>query len=287
MRSRRTSMARARIGSMDLQVERLQKVVEAPDLHRLDGGRDRPCPVMMMPTRLRVDLERFAEQLDAVHAGHHQVAEHQVEVLLFQRLEAACGRVGRADGLIALVGQRLAQGALQLDLVVHDEQSAARFVSAIVRPPSASPRSLGHSAAAAVSAEGVHVAAFLTGSTMRTVVPLPTSLWISMVPWCSWTTRRQMASPRPVPLPSSLVVKKGSMTLSRCSAGMPTPVSANSISTAGWPSSSVAGARAEGQRAALRHGVAGVGEQVQEDLPQLLPVGVDGRRVRGELLHDG
>ena len=48
-----------------------------------------------------------------------------------------------------------------------------------------------------------------------------------------------------------------------------------------------AGAGAQRQGAALRHGVAGVGEQVQEHLPQLLPVGVDGRHVRGELLHDG
>ena len=52
-----------------------------------------------------------------------------------------------------------------------------------------------------------------------------------------------MASPSPVPLSSSFVVKNGSMTRGRCSAVMPAPVSANSSTTARRPSSRKPGAR--------------------------------------------
>ena len=50
-----------------------------------------------------------------------------------------------------------------------------------------------------------------------------------------------MASPSPVPLPSSLVVKNGSNTRARSSGGMPAPVSATSITTAGRPPGSSPG----------------------------------------------
>src|SRR5262249_10723316 len=45
-------------------------------------------------------------------------------------------------------------------------------------------------------------------------------------PWCLLTTiRQEMSSPRPVPSPTSLVVKNGSKIRSRISAGTPGPVS--------------------------------------------------------------
>ena len=47
-----------------------------------------------------------------------------------------------------------------------------------------------------------------------------------------------------------------------------------------------AGGYAQGQRTAVGHGVARVREQVEEDLPQDLAVGLDHRYVRGEFLHD-
>ncbi len=56
---------------------------------------------------------------------------------------------------------------------------------------------------------------------MRAVVPTPTVLTTSMVP--PWRARisLQMKRPRPVPLPASFVVKKGSKIRARSSAGMP------------------------------------------------------------------
>src|SRR5215475_14824638 len=50
-------------------------------------------------------------------------------------------------------------------------------------------------------------------------------------PWCLLTTiRQEMSSPRPVPSPTSLVVKNGSKIRSRMSAGTPGPVSPISTS---------------------------------------------------------
>src|ERR1022692_518065 len=64
-----------------------------------------------------------------------------------------------------------------------------------------------------------------SGRSTMAVVPSPGRLSISMMPPCSITTLRAMARPSPVPLPGSLVVKKGSKTCSRCAGLMPHPLS--------------------------------------------------------------
>src|SRR5450755_3565534 len=71
-----------------------------------------------------------------------------------------------------------------------------------------------------------------TGSRMKNVVPLPHSVSKRSVPPCLFTmTLRAIARPCPVPLPTSLVVKKGSKILSRADSGIPVPVSEIVIST--------------------------------------------------------
>jgi hypothetical protein len=57
------------------------------------------------------------------------------------------------------------------------------------------------------------------------VLPFPMSLETLMKPPWLWMIPSEVESPRPVPLPMSLVVKKGSKILSRIFAGMPVPVS--------------------------------------------------------------
>ena len=70
------------------------------------------------------------------------------------------------------------------------------------------------------------------GSRMVNVVPLPISLSKVRAPPCRVTMMdRAMASPWPVPLPTSLVVKKGSKTRWRMASGIPAPVSEISIRT--------------------------------------------------------
>ena len=49
--------------------------------------------------------------------------------------------------------------------------------------------------------------------------------------WRSTTIRREMSRPRPVPLPTSLVVKNGSKTRSSTFGGMPVPVSQTEMAT--------------------------------------------------------
>ena len=55
------------------------------------------------------------------------------------------------------------------------------------------------------------------------VVPAPTSLATSMRPRCSSTMLREMYSPSPVPLPSSLVEKNGSKIFSMTGGAIPAP----------------------------------------------------------------
>ena len=75
-------------------------------------------------------------------------------------------------------------------------------------------------------------AACASGSRMMKVVPCGTTGSKCTVPPClSCTMRYTMASPCPVPLPTALVVKKGSKTRCRASGAMPVPLSVMWIST--------------------------------------------------------
>src|SRR5580765_4648259 len=114
-----------------------------------------------------------------------------------------------------------------------------------------------------------------------------------MKPLCPLMTPSTVDRPSPVPLPNSLVVKNGSKILSITSAGMPLPVSSTVSRTCG-PSVGRQGdketrrqrihlslspcllvslsdefvGRADGQPAAVGHGVAGVDCQVHQHLVQ-------------------
>src|SRR6185437_10677778 len=114
--------------------------------------------------------------------------------LFLQRLQPL-GPAGDADRLVAAVGQGVAQGAGQLDLIVHDQEPVPllrghRLVLSLVRR-------LDQAFAGRLRMRSVLVPV-RTGSTIRTRVPRLTSLSIWMSPWCSSMTRRQMARPRPV-----------------------------------------------------------------------------------------
>ena len=62
-------------------------------------------------------------------------------------------------------------------------------------------------------------------------MPCPTVELTSMKPPDCLTMPKTVESPRPVPLPTSLVVKKGSKIFSMTSGGMPVPVSDTSTIT--------------------------------------------------------
>src|SRR5438445_299730 len=107
---------------------------------------------------------------------------------------------------------------------------------------------------------------------MRKMVPRPTSLWTSIQPWCCWTMPKTVARPRPVPLPTSFVVKKGSKMCSLISAGMPLPVSvtARQAKAPGRAGGLQGAQRVEfddghlnDEPSAVGHGVAGVDGQVE------------------------
>jgi hypothetical protein len=63
------------------------------------------------------------------------------------------------------------------------------------------------------------------GRRILKLVPCATSDWHRMAPPLCSTMPRTVAKPRPVPLPVSFVVKKGSKMCSCIWASMPTPVS--------------------------------------------------------------
>ena len=106
-----------------LQVKRLEHVIEGADFHCLNRRRDRSLARHDDPDQARVDCQGLAKQLNAVHAGHHQVAEEDIKVGILKRIKRLRGPAS-ADRDISLVGQRLAQGVFQFRLVIRDKQFA-------------------------------------------------------------------------------------------------------------------------------------------------------------------
>ena len=115
-------------------------------------------------------------------------------------------------------------------------------------------------------------ACLATGSLIVNCVPLPTVLSTRMRPWWASMIWRQEDRPRPVPpLPVSsgpvLVVKKGSKIRGSLSAGMPQPVSRTTRSTV---SAAASCSQANEHAAAAGHGLAGVDQQVEQHLLNLV-----------------
>ena len=70
-----------------LELERLLDVIERARLHRFHGRVDRAVAGHHDAAEVRVDFARRGEQRDAIHAGHLQVGEEQIEALARQRTE--------------------------------------------------------------------------------------------------------------------------------------------------------------------------------------------------------
>ena len=104
--------------------------------------------------------------------------------------------------------------------------------------------------------------------TRTTVAPGADSTPISP-PCRSTTMRREMSRPRPVPLPTSLVVKNGSKAWACTSAAC------RSRCRRSRPRRGGVGGRADGQGAGAVHGVDGVVDEVGPDLVELAGIGGD------------
>ena len=188
-------------------------------------------------------------------------------------------RRGRtARGPRTLFGERLAQGAHQLDLVVDDEQAAAAGRAWTWRDASRR-----ESAVTPIVAGRRRSCPGGPGRVTRTVVPAPDLALDLQRALVLLDDPPADGQPQPRPLALLLGGEERLEHRGQVFGGMPTPVSATSMHHGRRRRPAVAGPDPGDQPPAVGHGVGGVGEQVQEHLPQVLPVGVDGRHVRGEL----
>src|SRR5262249_29946226 len=130
------------------------------------------------------------------------------------QVEAARTALGRQH--LELVTVVEGERAQDVRLVVDDEYGKLPVIDPHGRLPNQPPP-------AALSSDGA--AAASSGRAVRNVAPVPGALSTSMRPPCAVTTPWLIASPRPVPLPTSLVVKNGSKMRSATSRGIPGPSS--------------------------------------------------------------
>src|SRR3989454_370256 len=164
-----------------------------------EGGRVGPAP------------QDLGQERETVHARHPDIGDDRVVVAGGDPVERRHCRVGRVHrDPIHSEPERLGK-RLQQSRVVVDNENVQRC----------------HGAEVSLSAG--------KGNWMRNVAPSPGVLTIEIVPPCSLTIPYVMDKPRPVPFPTSLVVKNGSKI--RCSSpdGIPCPVSTNAISIVAEP----------------------------------------------------
>ncbi len=109
-------------GHDDGKLERLEDIVERAELHGINRGLHRALTGHNDSDDVRIDLQRLAQELDAVHFGHHQVAQEQVEVAFAKLLDGFLRRRESLDEKV-LRGERIAQRPHQFHLVVHDKNS--------------------------------------------------------------------------------------------------------------------------------------------------------------------
>src|SRR2546426_249731 len=166
-----------------------------------EGGRAGPAP------------QDLAQEGETVHPGHPDIGDDRVVVPGGDPVERRRRRVGRVNrDPIHSEPDRLGK-RLQQSRVVVDDENVQRCHGA----------------------EVYFVSGPASGRWMRNVAPSPGVLATEIVPPCSLTIPYAMDKPRPVPFPTSLVVKNGSKIRRSSPDGIPCPVSTNAISTAAGP----------------------------------------------------
>src|SRR5256884_4004504 len=164
-----------------------------------EGGRAGPAP------------QDLGQERETVHPGHPDIGDDRVVVPGADPVERRRRRVGRIyRDPIHSEPERLGK-RLQQSRVVVDDENVQRC----------------HGAEGSLSAA--------KGNWMRNVAPSPGVLTTEIAPPCSLTIPYVMDKPRPVPFPTSLVVKNGSKIRRSSPDGIPCPVSTNAISTAVEP----------------------------------------------------
>ena len=172
-----------------LDVERLRYVVVRAPLDRLHRAGDVAERGDQDDRRRRRLARERREHVEPARALHAHVRDDQIVAALLRPLHRARAVIDRLD-LVPFAAQDLAQQIARHAIVLRD-QHLRRPRHA--RPPAARGRD---------SATGGP----WRGSRTKNVEPLPAALSTEIVPPSAAVSCRQMARPRPVPLPRPLVV---------------------------------------------------------------------------------
>src|ERR671922_631414 len=187
-------------------IDRLLDEVERAAAERLDGEVVLAVAGDQQHGRPGPELPGLVQQREAVHPGHLDVADDRVVVDRADPVERGHRAVGRVDVDVRHPELQRLRERLEQRLVVVDEQD---------------PGLVGHRIGASAGRSPPR------GSSILNVAPLPGFDANEISPPCSLTMLYVIERPRPVPEPTSLVVKNGSKTRDSTSGGIPGPVSAN------------------------------------------------------------
>src|ERR1700722_14233475 len=189
-------------------------------------------------------LAQQTRELDSVHVGQHQIDDRRLRRAHGRSIQSLACRFGW-HYLKARVAQHHTQGAQDLRLVVHDEDSLCRR-----RLVLCDQRACSGLAATATAASGSRAGCCdASGSSSTNVAPCPGSDSTCSLPPLDSVKPRAIASPKPDPRcpPCGVPARsKGSNTRSSCAGGVPglrSTTRTTSLSPAGAPLGPSSGAR--------------------------------------------
>jgi len=105
-----------------LRVDRLGQVLKRAVLERFDGGLDGRRTSHQQDGHIEIALARAAQELDAVHAGHGDVAHDGIELHLIEQLGGLLAVV-RGDDFVARAREHPIEPAQEHGFVVGNENA--------------------------------------------------------------------------------------------------------------------------------------------------------------------
>ena len=161
----------------------------------------------------------MADQLGAGHLGHDYVGDDQIEFLRVEHLDRL-GAAGAGDRFVVEILERADSRGADARIVLDDQDAGAGDVDVGVSVRWTRRMDADRAPRPRCAADR---------STPSCRAPTWLSIPTSPPDWCA--KPKIWLRPRPVPLPTGLVVKKGSNARSSTSGGMPQPVSVTLIRT--------------------------------------------------------
>src|SRR3569833_1772528 len=110
------------------QLEWLENIIHGARFHGLDRGIDRPLAGHHDSHHVRVRFQSRFQQRDAVHIGHHQIRQYQIEFPPLPNRRECLSRRAEARGCLMMILQGVTKRPHLRGFVIHDDDTRRNVI---------------------------------------------------------------------------------------------------------------------------------------------------------------